>query len=60
MDKLEKMRKTAKYISKSKTSRFAYRMRNYNAHSEIHYEKGISDPKPDFSKISQLQDHLYA
>lgn len=59
LDEQYKRIKSERYINRQKATRFAYRMRNYQVHSEVHYQKGISDPKPDFSKFNHLKDHAY-
>jgi hypothetical protein len=58
-DCIYKRSKCRSYILKAKKSRYASRMRNYEIHSDMHYSKGISDPKPDFSDIPSLSDHSY-
>lgn len=49
IDEQYKRIKSERYINKQKAT----------IHSEEHYKKGISDPKPDFSKIDHLKDHAY-
>jgi len=59
LDDNDRRRKSASYIKQAKVSRYAARQRRYNAHTELHYQKGISDPKPDYSGIPNC-DHNYA
>lgn len=53
------MRKSSRYILRAKTTRFTSRMHRYKLHADKHYSKGLTDPKPDFSRIPQLKDHGY-
>ena len=51
-------RKSKRNKLKANQARYAGRMRRYNSHAEVHYAKGLTDPKPDFSQ-SFLADHKY-
>jgi len=56
----DKLRKTTRYISRARRSRFASRQYRYKLHTDLHYSKGLTDPKPDFSSTPHLKDHAYA
>ncbi len=54
------LKKTCAFQKRRKAARYLARTRRYGLHSEIHYSKGLTDPKPDFSDILQLNDHTYS
>jgi hypothetical protein len=45
--------------AKQKQSRYKCLTRRYAMHANIHYSKGLTDPKPNFSSYSPLPDHTY-
>lgn len=45
---------------KACTSRAKSRSFRYALHEKLHYRRGMSDPKPDFSQIPHLRHHTYA
>ncbi len=54
--------KTLPKLEKAKLCRYKARQRRFQLHAEIHYAKGLCDPKPNLSGIGQLSliDHHYA
>jgi hypothetical protein len=52
--------KSQQYKLRARQSRYATRKRRFSLHSNLHYAKGMADPKPDFSAIPHLSDHCYS
>jgi hypothetical protein len=59
MDQIDMRRKTSKYVSRHNFARYSARRRRFNSHAEIHYKKGISDPRAIYCGPS-TSDHNYA
>jgi len=52
-------RKSLSSRMKAKRCRHLARSRKYQLHEQVHYRKGLTDPKLDLSKLRHLNDHSY-
>ncbi|KAH3774675.1 hypothetical protein DPMN_176061 [Dreissena polymorpha] len=59
-DRNELNRKRLSATIKARALRARTRNYRYKLHEELHYGKGISDPKPDFDGLPHLKHHKYA
>jgi len=59
-DRVIKNRKLPSQVMKDRVSRARARQARFKLHEDMHYCKGISDPKPDFSNLPHLSHHEYA
>ncbi|KAH3773759.1 hypothetical protein DPMN_175128 [Dreissena polymorpha] len=59
-DRNDLNRKRTSATIKARALRARTRNYRYKLHEELHYGKGISDPKPDFEGLPHLKHHKYA
>lgn len=63
---IAKMQRSDQYYKKTcnkvrkRLMRYKTLSRKYTLHANLHYSKGLTDPKPNFSDMKHLQDHKLA
>lgn len=60
IDRHQKCQKSKGRVARAKLQRYNTRRQKYDLHSEIHYSKGLSNPKADLSTVPALHEHQYA